>query len=140
MHRLRLFTFLGLAFVLSEPAQAGGTVAFAELEALLRQKPQVMTQLKAEYSLPNSAYAEIRLGHHFEHLSGARTGPYTFQALKRGQGADTMTKVLVCTDVQFMSSAGKPLDEPNWEKATHIRETLTSVSYLKPDAPPVCPR
>ena len=138
MHPRRFSAVFPLGLLCAPFARAGGTVGFEEVESILKQKPEVFATLKAEYSLPDSAFAEVRLGPHFKHLSGARTGPYTFLAQKRGQKGTAKTQVLVCTDVQFISSAGRPLAWPTREQATGIRETLASISFHECDVRPVC--
>ena len=136
-HRCAPTLLLGLT---AQLASAGGTLGFEEIVPILRENPAIWAQLEAEYLLPESAFGEIRLGPHFKRLSGARTGPYTFLAEKRGQKENLKTQVLVCTDVQFISASGRVLTEPNWEKAVRVRETFRSISFHEQNAWPVCAR
>ena len=119
-------------------AIAGGSMGMSELLPILKQDPAFFTDLTANYSLPESAYAEVRLGGHFKHLGGARLGPYTFLVQQLPPRPAIARQVLLCTTAQFVSTRGQVLPEPQWELATQIREKLVSASFQEPNAPAVC--
>jgi hypothetical protein len=122
---------------------AGGSVEFDQIDRLLRQSPQVRVALLRSLSFPDSAYAEIRLGSHFRHLSAYRLGPYTFEAHVKGSATDRgAVMVTLCTTHEFLDGAGKPLpDGSDLEfDATRVRERVTGVILREAgDAAATCP-
>ena len=113
---------------------------FSELLPILKQDREFLANLTANYSLPDSAYAEQRLGSHFKHLGGARLGPYTFLVQQLPPQPAFTKQVLLCTTAAFYSARGQKISESKWELATEVRETLISASFQEPNAPAVCPR
>lgn len=118
---------LGL-MLLPPVCNAGGTVAFGQVDRLLRQKPEIRAVLLASLVMPGSAEAQIRLGPHFKHLGGHRLGQYTFDALPREQGG-VPVRITLCTSWLFLDSAGRVLPEGSDQEfaATQVRELLNAV-------------
>lgn len=139
MLRYSLNCILLLA-TLIRPALAGGTLGSEELDALLKQQPDVREFLTSTLKLSDSAYAEVRLGEHFKNLGGARIGPYTIQAksLKDGRSIE----VVLCTHTRFLDDNWKELPEDRIETASKIDEKLVAVLLQQPDekrGKPLCP-
>ncbi len=60
-----------LAFVMIPSVCVGaGTVGIAEIEPLLRQKPQIRTLLMSSLDMDVTVIAAVRFGAHFKHLGG----------------------------------------------------------------------
>jgi hypothetical protein len=108
---------------------AGGTVEFEQIDHLLQQTPQIRAALLQSFDLPGSAYAEIRLGPHFKHLSAYRLGPYTFQAHAKGNTGSRAILVTVCTTYQFLDRSGKVLPQGTDVEfdAVQVQERVTGV-------------
>lgn len=128
MQRLLLMLVSGL---LPLTCIAGGTIEFKQINRLLQQKPQLSSILLQSIDLPSSAYAEVRLGSHFKHLSAFRLGPYTFQARPKGsKGSGTIT-VTLCTQYQFLDSSGKVIPQGSDREfdAMQVQEQLTAIVF-----------
>ena len=109
---------------------AGGSVEFGQVARLLRQSPQVRVALLKSLELPDTAYADIRLGPHFKHLSAYRLGPYSFEARVKGSAAGSGTvTVTLCTAHEFLDAKGKVLPEGSDLEfdATRVRERVTGI-------------
>jgi len=121
---------LALAFALIPlTCIAGGSVEFEQIDRLLQQTPQIRLTLRQSLDLPSSAYAEIRLGPHFKHLSAYRLGPYTFQAHAKGSASSNAIFVTLCTTYQFLDNSGKvlPRDSDAEFDAAQVQERVTGV-------------
>jgi hypothetical protein len=126
---------LTLAVALSEVAVAGGTLAFSEVEAVLKTNPAEHRKLTAAFILPDSAFAEIRLSSRFTHLGGARLGPYSFLAQPRNVRIPDLKEVFICTRVKYLGPGGKSLGEEMIETATRVQEEVISVVIREPQIP-----
>jgi hypothetical protein len=104
-------------------------VEFKQISRLLQQTPQIRLALLQSLDLPSSAYAEVRLGLNFKHLSAYRLGPYTFQAHAKGSTSSGAIMVTLCTTYQFLDSSGKvlPQDSDVQFDATQVQERVTGV-------------
>jgi hypothetical protein len=119
---------LGIAgLVTADLCAAGGTVEFKVVDQLLRQQPITYSWLSSSLVLPDAAFAEVRFGPHFKHLSGGRMGPYTFMAKPRASGSTGEIEVIVCTDVRFLDKSGKQLPDSEIGDAVRLEETLASI-------------
>jgi TonB family protein len=134
-----------ILFLLARTSAAEGTVDFAHVEALLRQAA-VGTYLVETLRFAKTGYG-TRLGHHFQHLSGSRTGPYTFLATRKDESDGNELRVTICTAIRFLDANGAPT-EPT--QATRVREVFSSVvldlpglsrtpSCSEESLPPDCP-
>lgn len=122
---------------------AGGSVDFAVVDRLIRQQPAVHAWLSSTLVLPDTAFAEVRFGPHFKHLSGGRMGPYKFRAQSRSAGAGGEIEVIACTEPRFLDNSGRRLPDSELENAVHVEETLASVQVRdwRADAgSPLCPK
>lgn len=115
--------------LLPAPVSAGGTLAFSDLLPLLKQKPELSGFLLDSYHLPDSAFARIRIGSHFQHLGGRRLGPYLFKAEGRGNAAGRTALITLCTDHRFLDRAGRLIPDSGnrYLRATAVEEELTAV-------------
>ncbi len=128
--RLSAVAALLLAACVRPPAaQAGGSLGFAEIEPLLRQKPRLAGFLYQSFLLPDSAFAEVRLGPHFTRLSAYRLGPYRLRATPKGAPTPAPVSITLCTTHQFLDAAGKVIPEESEAmfQAVAFREELTAV-------------
>jgi hypothetical protein len=120
---------LFFALTLTSPTcNAGGTVDFAHVDRLLQQRPEIRSLLLQTLTMPDGAYAQVRLGPHFEKLGGARLGPYTFDALPTG-GKGPAVQVTLCTTPLLLDDAGNTLSsgQDRYFAATKVRELLNAV-------------
>jgi hypothetical protein len=122
-----LICFFALALV-SPACNAGGTVDFAHVDRLLQQRPEIRSLLLQTLTMPDGAYAQVRLGPHFKSLGGARLGPYTFDASPK-DGRGPSVQVTLCTTALLLDDAGNTLsmDQDRYFSATQIRELLNAV-------------
>ena len=98
--------------------------------------------LSSSLVFPGTAFAEVRFGSHFKHLSGERMGPYTFVAKPTAPSAGSEIEIIVCTDVRFLDKSGEHLPGSRIEDAVRLEEKLASVQVRdRRDAAgsPVCP-
>lgn len=143
--RLRCMRFLlGIAgLTASSLCSAGASVEFKVVDQLIRQQPIIYGWLSSSLVLPDTAFAEVRFGSHFKHLSGGRMGPYTFRAKPRASGFTSEIEIIVCTGVRFLDKSGKQLPDSEFEGPARLEETLASVQVRdgRADAGgPVCPK
>ncbi len=130
---MRLCTIFLAALLVPQIGVAGGTLRTMELHPLMRQMPEVWA-VSRSLTLSSMAYAEVRLGNHFAHLSGGRTGPYSIQATSRRTGKPLV--LVLCTQVRFLDRGGRELSDDDMHQATELRETLTAIFLSQPqDAP-----
>lgn len=121
---------------------AGGSVEFSVVDQLIRQQPAIYGWLSSSLVLPDTAFAEVRFGPHFKHLSGGRMGPYTFMAKPRASRSTREIEVTICTNARFLDKSGKQLLDSNIEDAVRLEEKLASVQVRDRRADvgrPVCP-
>jgi Ran GTPase-activating protein (RanGAP) involved in mRNA processing and transport len=116
---------------------AGGTVGLADVEALLRQRPALRHFLMSSLELENTVMAAVRLGPHFEHLGGARIGPYLLQGKPKGSKNGEPLEVVLCTQSRFLDGAGKPAADET--KAAGVEEQLTVVMLREAHSRPAIP-
>ena len=119
--------FLAL-MLLPAICKAGGTVEFDRVDRLLQQKPEIRSVLLRSLAMPGSAFAQVRLGPHFQSLSAERLGPYTFQASPKDK-VGLPILVTLCTSALFLDSSGRVLPTGGGQEfaATQVRELLNAV-------------
>lgn len=127
---MRLVMIFIVALLVPQIGVAGGTLRTVELHSLMRQMPEAWV-LSRSLRLSSMAYAEIRLGHHFVHLSAGRIGPYTIKATSRRTGKPLV--LVLCTKVRFLDRGGRELSDDDMQQATEYRETLTGVMLRQPE-------
>ncbi|MBS1169794.1 MAG: hypothetical protein H6R01_712 [Burkholderiaceae bacterium] len=134
-----LFPFL--AVFVAGLSHAGGSVAFEDVESLLRAQPVTQQWLASTLVLPETADAEIRFGNQFVHLGGARMGPYTFRAKVKGAAKPAEIDVTVCTAATFLDKSGKKVTKSVEKTAVKVEEKLTAVLVrdARDDAATACP-
>jgi hypothetical protein len=121
---------------------AGGSVEFKVVDQLIRQQPSTYRWLSSTLVFPDTAFAEVRFGPHFKHLSGERMGPYTFVARPMASSAGSEIEIIVCTDAHFIDKSGEHLAESRIAEAARLEEKLASVQVRdRRDAAgsPACP-
>lgn len=97
--------FATVAFV--TVATAGGTIGLGEVLPLLRQKPALADLVFSALALRDSGWAAIRIGSQQKHLGGARFGPYTFAARRRGSSGEFDLEAVICTTATFLDRDGR---------------------------------
>ncbi len=127
-----------LACVLIPSVCAGaGTVGLADIEPLLRQKPQITTFLMSSLDMDATVMAAVRFGAHVKHLGGARMGPYIIQARPKTSKDALPIEVVLCTDARFIDASGRVTeDEMN---AVRLEEKLTVVLLREVNSAPAIP-
>jgi Ran GTPase-activating protein (RanGAP) involved in mRNA processing and transport len=137
--RMDLWMLL-VSLAIPTASMAGGTVGFGDIDPLLRRRPALRDFLLSSLELQSTVMAAVRLGPHFEHLSGARVGPYLLQGKPKGSKDAEPLEVVLCTHFRFLDADGKVAADET--KATRIDEQLTVVmireAHSKP-AVPSCP-
>ena len=125
---MRSLIFFSALALISPCCNAGGTVDFAHVDRLLEQKPEIRAVLLRTLTMPNDAYAMVRLGPHFKHLGGSRLGSYTFDAMPK-DGKGPAVQVTLCTTPLLLDKSGNTLssDQDRYFSATQIRELLNAV-------------
>jgi hypothetical protein len=115
----------------------GGTVSLAEIDPLLRQKPEVRSYLLSSLDMDSTVMAAVRFGSHVRHLGGAHMGPYMIQARPRTPKDALPIEVVLCTDARFFDASGKLIqDETN---AVRLEEKLTVVMLRESNGAPAIP-
>ncbi len=94
--------------------------------------------------MPKGAWADVRIGSHFEHLGGKRLGPYQVEIRPKGSSSMSPVVLTLCTTYDFLDRNGKRIDPdgPGLEDAVDVREKLVSVQLTEAreaDRRPVCP-
>jgi len=123
---------------------AGGTLDFSRVEALLKQKPRLSAFVFQSFVLPNSAFAEIRLGTQFSRLSAYRLGPYSFRAKPKDALVQGSVEVTLCTRITFLDRSGNVLPQNTDQEfqAVAVKEEPTAIfvrEITAADTRPACP-
>jgi hypothetical protein len=118
-------------------SRAGGTVGLDEVDRLLRQRPSLRSFLMSSLQLESTVMAALRLGPHFEHLGGARVGPYLLEGRPKGSKDGEPLEVVLYTQVQFLDAEGKVAAEET--EATRVEERLTVVMLREAHSKPTIP-
>jgi hypothetical protein len=87
--------------------------------------------------LNDTATAAVRFGPQFEHLSGARMGPYMIEARPKGSKDGIPLEIVLCTDSRFLDEAGHVVESE--EKAARVEEKLTAVMLREVGSRPAMP-
>ncbi len=119
-------------------------MATTELEPLFLQEPKVIEYLRATLEFRDSAWAEVRLGSHFNHLGGARVGPYLIEAWPKYSERNHGLKIVLCTDARFIDKNGKEIKKDSdriFQDAVGIKEKLIAVMIRESndEMPVACP-
>jgi hypothetical protein len=119
-------TFL---FAFAAATLAGGSLNLSDIQELLEQQPTRWAEVQRAYDIEDIGTA-TRFGRQWEHLGGARCGPYELQGRKKGSSGSPTYKITIYTNISFFDGKGRKLaDSP--EKAPlnsfRIKETVTSI-------------
>jgi hypothetical protein len=133
---LRLSVALALAAVPGVGAGAG-TVNLAEIDPLLRQKPQIHAFLVSAYRMEPTVMAAVRFGPEAKHLGGARMGPYIIRARPKTPKNAAPLEIVLCTEALFFDAAGKQL--PNEKNAVRVEERLGPMMLREAGSKPAIP-
>ncbi len=107
----------------------GGTVNLAEIDPLLRQKPEVRSFLMSSLDMDSTVMSAVRFGSHVRHLGGAHMGPYMIQARPRIPKDALPIEVVLCTQARFFDGSGKLIqDEMN---AVGLRDPISVAECLR---------
>ena len=137
MRHLRLIVVLS-AVSFATLSLAGGTVELQDIEPLLRQSGSVRDFLTSSLDLDHTVMAAVRLSSDFDHLGGARMGPYFIHARPKGAHDGRDVEIVLCTDTRFLDASGKPAATEF--AAFRVEETLTAVMLREAGTSPAMPR
>jgi hypothetical protein len=126
---MRLKSVLLIALLLPKLGVAGGSIGPNQMDVLMAQMPEIREFLRSTLMLSDGAYAEIRLGPSFMHLSGAQVGPYQIEATSLKDGKPLL--VVLCTKSRFLDAKGRELPGNRIEQAVRIEEKLEGVLLRK---------
>jgi hypothetical protein len=116
---------------------AAGTVTLAEIDPLLRQRPQLRAFLVSTFDLDPTVAAALRFGSHVKYLGGAHAGPYIIRAKPKAPSGAAALEIVICTDTRFFDPSGKATeDEAN---AARLEETLAAVMLREAGSRPAIP-
>jgi hypothetical protein len=119
-------TFL---FAFAAATLAGGSFNLSDIQEVLQQQPKRWADIQRAYDVEDVGTA-TRFGRQWEHLSGARCGPYELQARKKGSSGSPTYTITICTKISFFDSKGRKLAYSP-DKAPlnsfRIKETLTGI-------------
>lgn len=104
--RMDLWVLL-VSLAIPTAPMAGGTVGFGDIDPLLRRRPALRDFLLSSFEFQSTVMAAARLGPHFEHLGGARVGPYLLQGKPKGSKDAEPLEVVLCTHFRFLDAEGK---------------------------------
>ncbi len=124
-----LITTVTFLFALNSATLAGGSFNLSDIQELLQQQPKRWAEIQMAYDVEDVGTAR-RFGRQWEHLGGARCGPYQLQAREKGSSGSPTYKIIIYTNISFLDNKGRKLaDTP--EKAPlnsfRIKETLASI-------------
>ena len=116
---------------------AAGTLSLADIDPLLRQKPQIRAFLSSSFDMEPTVTAALRFGSHVKYLGGAHAGPYIVIARPKALKDAAPLEIILCTDTRFFDPSGRPTeDEAN---AARLEETLTAVMLRETGSKPAIP-
>jgi hypothetical protein len=119
-------TFL---FAFAAATLAGGSFNLSDIQELLQQQPKRWAEIRRDYDVEDVGTA-TRFGRQWEHLGGARCGPYELQARKKGSSGSPTHTITIYTKISFFDSKGRKLaDSPDKAplNSFRIKETITSI-------------
>lgn len=127
-HRLIILaTFMVLSCV---NTLAGAPIGFKTAAKILGQDSSVAAFVRDTLDVRADGLA-VRVGPQFEHLSGSRIGPYSFEAKTKGSEAFTL-EITVCTTVTWLSNDGT--EARDMFSAWSFAETFESLVIRKAGA------
>jgi hypothetical protein len=116
---------------------AAGTVTLADIDPLLRQRPQLRELLLSSFDMDPTVTAALRFGSHVRYLGGAHAGPYIIRAKPKAPHDAAALEIVICTDTRFFDPSGKATeDEAN---AARLEETFTAVMLREAGSKPPIP-
>jgi hypothetical protein len=133
---IRFSIALALA-VVPGVALGQGTVKLADLDSLLRQKPQIHAFLTSAYNMDPTATAAVRFGPQFKNLGGARMGPYTIRARPKTPRNAATLEIVLCTDARFLDASGKETSDQM--SAVRVEERLAAMMLREAGSKPAIP-
>jgi Ran GTPase-activating protein (RanGAP) involved in mRNA processing and transport len=133
-----IIRFIALSFLMAPGiGLAAGTVGLADIDPLLKQKPEIRNYLMSTLDMDSTVMAAVRFGSHVKHLGGARMGPYIIQARPKTPKNAAPLEVVLCTDARFFDESGNTTeDEAN---AARLEEKLTVVMLRAAGSAPAIP-
>lgn len=103
-------------------AEADGSIGFEEVDAVLRQRPELRTYLVDTLCISNSGLASRVAGEY--PMGGSRLGPYELDAKPKGQAGPYVFRLIVNTSQTFFDKNGKEADVT---EAVRVKEILSSI-------------
>lgn len=103
-------------------------MAWEDVVQVLSQDRNLQSFVERSFDVVPSGTA-VRLGNHFENLSGQRVAPYVFTAKPKGSGDGYPFNLIIEAKLQFLDADGNPLDEEAFkpEVAAQVKETLIGI-------------
>jgi len=92
--------------LLAAVALAGGSFNLSDIRDLLQQQSKRWEEIRKEYDIEETGDA-LRFGRQWEHLGGARCGPYELKARKRGSSGAYTHRITINTQATFYDKQGK---------------------------------
>lgn len=86
-------------------AFAGGSFNLSDIQDLLKQQSKRWAEVRKAYDIEEIGDAR-RFGRQWEHLGGARCGPYELRARKRGSSGGYTHKITINTQATFYDKHG----------------------------------
>ncbi len=91
-------------------ALAGGSFNLSDIQDLLKQQSKQWTEVRRAYDVEEIGNAR-RFGRQWEHLGGARCGPYELRARKKGSSGGYTHKITINTQATFYDKQGRKVAE-----------------------------
>ncbi|HEY2021548.1 hypothetical protein [Paraburkholderia sp.] len=127
---------VGLFCALLVPtAYAEGSISFIDnILPMLKERPQFKDFIAQSFSVTDTGWG-IRIDSPtMPHMSGARMGPYRFQAIWHSPHGDTPVTLVIDTKTEFFDSHRRQITGSDLRGATSISETLDSIEVEPPEA------
>jgi len=107
---------------------AGGTLDADEVFATIKQRVEIAEVLASSLEFRCTAFADTVLGSAaVPALGGARIGPYTLWARRRGSKGVWTLQVTVETRARWQDASGTEVPEDKFPMATAVKEQLEGV-------------
>jgi len=124
-----LSTLGAIVLVISTGAYADGSVSFkADIAPFVNQRPFFADFIARSFTLTTDTGWGVRIDSPtMPDMSGARIGPYQFQAIWHSPKGDVPVTLIIDTDVKYFDAKGQEILSGDLTKTEKITESLSSV-------------
>lgn len=126
--RVPALVFGAFLICFAASSQAEGSVDFEQdILPMVKSRPMFETFLRTTFSVAETGWGVRVSDQSMPKLSGARMGPYKFDAIWHSLQGDKPVTLVINTDISFFDSTGKQIWDGRLRRASKFVETFQSI-------------